>query len=95
MDFQLLPLPPVRAKDCGLGSPTAQEGFLKKLFADGGYQGPVFAEGVKKAMKSLEVEIVKRSDAAKGFEFCRCAGWSSAPSAGTVVAGDLRKTTSA
>ena len=42
--------------------------FLEKLFADGGYQGPIFAEGVKKAMKSLEVAIVKRSDAATGFE---------------------------
>ena len=42
--------------------------FLEKLFADGGYQGPVFAEGVKKVMASLEVEIVKRSDAAIGFE---------------------------
>ena len=42
--------------------------FLEKLFADGGCQGPVFAEGVKKAMARLEVEIVKRSDAAIGFE---------------------------
>ena len=42
--------------------------FLEKLFADGGYQGPVFAEGVKKAMANLKVEIVKRSDAAIGFE---------------------------
>ena len=42
--------------------------FLKKLIADGGYQGPIFAKGVKKAMKSLEVEIVKRSDVGKGFE---------------------------
>ena len=42
--------------------------FLEKLFADGGYQGPVFAEGVKKAMTSLKVEIVKRSGAAIGFE---------------------------
>ncbi len=42
--------------------------FLRKLFADGGYQGPVFAGGVKKAMKSLKVAIVKRSDAAVGFE---------------------------
>lgn len=42
--------------------------FLEKLFADGGYQGPIFAGRVKKAMKSLEIEIVKRSDAAIGFE---------------------------
>ena len=42
--------------------------FLKNLFADGGYQGPVFAKGQKKAMPGLATEIVKRSDAAKGFE---------------------------
>ncbi|RWX25239.1 IS5 family transposase [Rhizobium leguminosarum] len=42
--------------------------FLKKLFADGGYQGPVFAKGQKKAMPALATEIVKRSDTAKGFE---------------------------
>ena len=42
--------------------------FLKKLFADGGYQGPVFAKGQKKAMPGLATEIVKRSDTAKGFE---------------------------
>jgi len=42
--------------------------FLKKLFADGGYQGPVFTKGQRKAMPGLATEIVKRSDAAKGFE---------------------------
>jgi transposase len=42
--------------------------FLKKLFADGGYQGPVFAKGQKQAMPGLATTIVKRSDTAKGFE---------------------------
>jgi len=42
--------------------------FLTKLFADGGYQGPVFKDAAASAMPGLEVEIVKRSDAAKGFE---------------------------
>lgn len=42
--------------------------FLTKLFADGGYQGPVFKDAAARAMPGLEVEIVKRSDAAKGFE---------------------------
>ncbi|WP_442873135.1 IS5 family transposase [Aurantimonas sp. A3-2-R12] len=42
--------------------------FLKKLFADGGYQGPVFDKGQKKAMPGLATAIVKRSDTAKGFE---------------------------
>ena len=42
--------------------------FLQKLFADGGYQGPIFRAAQKKALPGLETEIVKRSDAAKGFE---------------------------
>lgn len=41
--------------------------FLLKLYADGGYQGAVFREGVGKAIKKLNVEIVKRCDQAKGF----------------------------
>jgi transposase len=42
--------------------------FLRKLFADGGYQGPRFQRAVKKALPCLAVEIVKRSDQARGFE---------------------------
>ena len=42
--------------------------FLRKLFADGGYQGPKFQKVVKKALPGLAVEIVKRSDQARGFE---------------------------
>jgi len=42
--------------------------FLKNLFADGGYQGPVFDKGQKKDMPGLEAAIVKRSATAKGFE---------------------------
>ena len=41
--------------------------FLLKLYADGGYSGTVFRRGVKKAMAKLNIEIVKRSDRAKGF----------------------------
>ena len=41
--------------------------FLLKLYADGGYQEPIFQEAIKKAMAQLNVEIVKRSDQAKGF----------------------------
>ena len=41
--------------------------FLLKIYADGGYQGPVFQSAVKAAMANLNVEIVKRSDQAKGF----------------------------
>jgi transposase len=42
--------------------------FLKKLFADGGYQGPQFKRAVAEMLPELQVEIVKRSDQAKGFE---------------------------
>jgi transposase len=42
--------------------------FLQKLFADGGYQGPQFANAVVKVLPSLKIEIVKRTDAAAGFE---------------------------
>jgi transposase len=41
--------------------------FLKKLFADGGYQGPQFKKALAKLWPELGVEIVKRSDQAKGF----------------------------
>jgi transposase len=41
--------------------------FLLKLFADGGYQGERFQTGLKAALKHVKVEIVKRSDQAKGF----------------------------
>ena len=41
--------------------------FLLKLYADGGYQGPVFQSAMKDAMATVNVEIVKRSDQAKGF----------------------------
>jgi len=42
--------------------------FMTKLFADGGYQGPVFATAATRALPGLSVEIVKRSDTARGFE---------------------------
>ncbi len=41
--------------------------FLLKLYADGGYQGSGFRNAVKATMAQLNVEIVKRSDQAKGF----------------------------
>jgi len=41
--------------------------FLLKLSADGGYQGAEFQAAVKKVLASVNVEIVKRSDQAKGF----------------------------
>ena len=41
--------------------------FLKKLFADAGYQGPKFQKALAKTMPHLETEIVKRSDQVKEF----------------------------
>jgi transposase len=41
--------------------------FLLKLYADGGYQGPVFQQAMKAIMAQLDVDIVKRSDQATGF----------------------------
>jgi transposase len=41
--------------------------FLRKLYADGGYQGPLFQAAAKRALSRIEVEIVRRSDQAKGF----------------------------
>ena len=41
--------------------------FLMKLNADGGYQGPIFRTAVKKIIACVNLEIVKRSDTAKGF----------------------------
>jgi transposase len=41
--------------------------FLKKLLADGGYQGPQFKKALAKIWPGLKAEIVKRSDQAKGF----------------------------
>ena len=42
--------------------------FLQKIFADAGYQGPKFGTALAKALPNLAVEIVKRSDTARGFK---------------------------
>jgi transposase len=41
--------------------------FLLRLYADGGYQGPQFQQALKRVLSQAEVQIVKRSDQAKGF----------------------------
>ena len=41
--------------------------FLLKLYADGGYQGPASRSALQNICSSSNVEIVKRSDQAKGF----------------------------
>ena len=42
--------------------------WLRHLFADGGYSGRKFASALKKAGAGWSVQIIKRSDKAKGFE---------------------------
>jgi hypothetical protein len=39
--------------------------FLLKLYADGGYQGAQFKAALQRVMRQVNLEIVKRSDAAK------------------------------
>ena len=39
--------------------------FLLKLYADGGYQGPLFQQGLKRVCSQIDVEIVKRCDTGK------------------------------
>jgi transposase len=41
--------------------------FLRKLYADAGYQGAKFQNALKRVLRRVKLEIVKRSDAAKGF----------------------------
>ena len=41
--------------------------FLKRLFADAAYAGPVFQDGLALAMPGLLTETVRRCDQAKGF----------------------------
>jgi transposase len=41
--------------------------FLRKLYADGGYQGPVFQTAMQRICRQIDVEIVKRSDVGRGF----------------------------
>jgi transposase len=41
--------------------------FLLKFYADGGCQGPEFRASVRTILSQVKVEIVKRSDQAKGF----------------------------
>ena len=39
--------------------------FLLKLYADSGYQGPTFQQGLSRVRAQVNVEIVKRSDAGR------------------------------
>lgn len=46
-----------------LASPT----WLQRLYVDGGYSGPDFANYILELKPSLKVEVVKRDEATKGF----------------------------
>ena len=50
-----------------LSSLFGQFPFLRKLFADSAYAGPIFQDGIAAATRSLAVEIVRRAEHAKGF----------------------------
>ena len=39
--------------------------FLLKLYADGGYQGPKFKQGLARVCRGVNVEIVRRCDRGK------------------------------
>jgi transposase len=39
--------------------------FLLKLYADGGYQGPKFQQGLARVCGAVNIEIVKRCDTGK------------------------------
>jgi len=65
--------------------------FLKKLFADGGYQGPDFQKALAKILPQLETEIVKRSDRTKGFVVLHAVGSSNAPLLGSTAAEGLQR----
>lgn len=41
--------------------------LLRRLYADGGYQGPKFSRALRCILRKINVEIVKRSDIVKGF----------------------------
>ena len=41
---------------------------LLNFYADCGDHGPVFQNGLRRVCRTIEVEIVKRSDIAKGFK---------------------------
>ena len=63
--------PDIQDRDGGvlvLGTLFGMFPFLRKIFVDGGYQGPQFRRGAAKVLPQVSIEIVKKSDKAKGFE---------------------------
>jgi hypothetical protein len=70
----------------------ARERFpsLKSAIADGGYQGKLTADEVQQ-QAGIPLQIVKRSDIAKGFTYYPNDGSLSARMAGSAAAGALSK----
>ena len=69
--------------------------FLLKLYADSGYQGPQFRDGLAAACAQVNVEIVKRSDLPANSSCCPNDGSSNAPSPGSTDAAGWPKIGSA
>jgi transposase len=42
--------------------------FLRKLYADAGYRGPKFRAALKRVLRQVQIQVVRRSDTARGFE---------------------------
>ena len=79
----------IQDRDGGILLMTAllkEHPLLRKLYADGGYQGPKFRQALRRVLRKIKVEIVKRSDAVKGLPCFPSVGWWSEPSAGSIDA---------
>jgi len=66
--------------------------WLELVWADSGYSASQITDAVAK-VPGLRIEIVKRSDDMKGFVVLPRAGWSSAPSLGSVETVASQRTT--
>jgi len=66
----IVPAADIQDRDGGvlvMATPFGLHPFLRKFYADGGYQGPQLQRGLRQVMRGMEVQIVKRSDAPAGF----------------------------
>ena len=67
--------------------------FIERIYADGGYQGPrVRAAAARTGI--WQIEIIKRSDIAKGFVVLPKDGWSKEPWLGLAATDASRATSS-
>ena len=83
----------IRDRDSGVLAMATCSGcspFLAKLYADGGNQGR-FCRAVDRVIADVNVEIVKRSDQAKGSRSCHVVGSSNEHSLGSADAEGSRK----